>query len=240
MNFLGPISYSRAMILALHAGRKSQTRRLIALPPVPDWHDADYDPFSITREGLRYNFRSCLHGKDLEGPVQNPHGKFGDARWIQEEHELVSIGPLRKGRREVTCHYLADGTKTRVLLTAEETDKLDSRRADPKRPLPGRFMYRSLSRSYLVITGVRPETLQSITDEDAWAEGCTPGERTDNGGFFPAYEEDPDGKSSTGWDCARDWYADLWDRLHPEHPFESDPLVWRITFDFRPSPPPLS
>lgn len=87
------------------------------------------------------------------------------------------------------------------------------------------FLPRCASRILLEITDIEVRKLQSITEEEAMAEGIE--------SIF--YDEET---SSTGWKnyldpesmCirARDSFFTLWDRLHDGG--EADPWVWMIKF----------
>lgn len=85
------------------------------------------------------------------------------------------------------------------------------------------------SRINVKVLKVGAERLQDVSEEDAWAEGCKRGLPTDNGGFFPAEEPHPKG-GFVGWDCALDWYLDLWDSLHGEGASEKNPWLWPLHF----------
>lgn len=93
------------------------------------------------------------------------------------------------------------------------------------------FMPRRASRLTLVLTDVRVERLKEISEEDAWAEGCKPGVLDDHGNPFPAEEPHPSGKGWRGWDCARDWYADLWDEINGTGAWDANP--WVVAYSFR-------
>lgn len=93
-------------------------------------------------------------------------------------------------------------------------------------------MPRLASRLTLIVTDVRVQRLHEISEADAWAEGCRPGTLDDRGDPFPA--EEPHPKCGwVGWDCARDWYADLWDSIHGPDAWDSNPWVAAISFDVR-------
>lgn len=223
-----PVTFSVAMVRAIREDRKTNTRRLLKLPPraiAEGIGHADIHSLSQTA-GKWY-----AHDRDDGWALECPFGAPGGLLWVREDHRLVEIGPLRKGCREVLVEYAADGAKERRTLTWDETDKLDSRRTDPTRAMCGRYMFRSLCRELLRISEIRAQRLQDISEDDAWAEGCIPGIPTDNGGFFPAEEPDPSGKGMCGWDNARDWFAYLWDSLHEDDPWDSNPLVWSLTFE---------
>lgn len=88
-------------------------------------------------------------------------------------------------------------------------------------------VYDDWFRLLLEITDIEVRKLQSITEEEAMAEGIET--------IF--YDEET---SSTGWKnyldpesmCirARDSFFTLWDRLHGAGEAETDPWVWMIKF----------
>jgi hypothetical protein len=94
-------------------------------------------------------------------------------------------------------------------------------------------MPRWASRLTITVNEVRAQRLQDISEADAWAEGCIPGEMNDLGNPFPADEPDPSGIGERGWDCARDWFADLWNSLHGLTAWDTNPWVVAISFDVR-------
>lgn len=64
---------------------------------------------------------------------------------------------------------------------------------------------------------VRVERLQAISEADAIAEGCVTEEVVSgyDGSLIHVPSEVPHPKGGLqGWDCARDWYADLWESIH--------------------------
>jgi len=73
------------------------------------------------------------------------------------------------------------------------------------------------ARTWLRCTGVEVRRVQTISEDEAWAVGCPKGDPTDNGGWFPKEELQPDG-SEMGWDCPEDWVADKWDAQHTDKP----------------------
>jgi len=73
------------------------------------------------------------------------------------------------------------------------------------------------ARTWLCCTGVEVRRVQTISEGEAWAVGCPKGDPTDNGGWFPKEELQPDG-SEMGWDCPEDWVADKWDEQYALKP----------------------
>jgi hypothetical protein len=77
-----------------------------------------------------------------------------------------------------------------------------------QRLVPSIHMPRWASRISLEIVNVRIERLQEITEEDARAEGCLM-----DGDGLPKEIPHPNG-GLVGWDCAVDWYRDLWNEIN--------------------------
>lgn len=72
-----------------------------------------------------------------------------------------------------------------------------------------RFMCKWMHRLLHEVVSVRPERLQELTEADAWAEGVAKPS--------PGQEQDP---------CVI--YAGLWNKLHPDVPWSSNPWIWHI------------
>lgn len=218
-----PILFSAPMVRAILEGRKKQTRRVSGLEV-------------INKEPHRYEFKSIIdfagkphasfwdHIANVQVIAPLKHGKPGDRLWVRETHSQKDV---RQDGGELRClvGYQADETARLWDMGGDfETAAFEK----PKRWKPSIFMPRWASRLSLEITGVRVERLQDISEEDAWAEGCERGEPTDNGGWFPKERQDKIG--ATGWDCARDWYADLWDEINSPCSWDANPFAWVIEF----------
>ncbi len=76
---------------------------------------------------------------------------------------------------------------------------------------PAMFLPRRLSRATLIITNVRTQFLHDITEADAKAEGVLPVTFTD---YRP-------------YTCA---YRGLWDTLHPNNQWHTNPEIIALTF----------
>jgi hypothetical protein len=84
-----PILFSTPMVQALRHGRKTQTRRLIKWPDVPEWHNWDYEPCQLERPqggGWWPYFYHRNGSKDISGPLKCPYGQGGDVLWVRETH----------------------------------------------------------------------------------------------------------------------------------------------------------
>lgn len=81
---------------------------------------------------------------------------------------------------------------------------------------PSIFMPRVASRFLLEITAIRVERLNSISDADAIAEGCTGGH-----GAIPGYAYTATPVEHYRW---------LWDSINGKNSWQLNPWVWVVTF----------
>jgi len=210
------IIFSAPMVRALLDGRKSQTRRVLSSAFASDvsveWH-------SVPTPGF---YRTDNFGSLDYVPIKVPYAP-GDRLYVREAHALVPV----------TAYRMSDGVQQAV--NPDDRDRAAiyregwDRSTGGLRWRPSIHMPRWASRLTLIVTDVRVQRLQWISEADAWAEGCKRGDPDDVGGFFPADEPHPKG-GFVGWDCARDWYADLWDSLHGPEAWEANPWVAAYTF----------
>lgn len=181
MNDQHPILFSGAMVRAVLAGRKTQTRRLVDPQPEPNTDC----PYHIG-DGAMRRARKC------------PYGVPGDLLLVRETWREVSSAMMADGSipsQPARCVYRAD------------------------RPWDGPWrpsihMPRWASRITLLVTGVRVERVQDITEDDAMAEGLEPG-------------PGPDGLTT-----AKTEFWLLWDRMYSARGFgwAENPWVWVVEF----------
>jgi len=198
-----PILFSAPMVRAILAGTKTQTRRIIKGMALEWLRPSGFTPeFTAAPEnGL------C------------PYGKPGDVLWVRETFRRDID---RYHARNLVVYRADDAVSNAATDAAFEFPDVDWR--------PSTHMPRWASRLSLRIKSVRVERLQAISEADAWAEGCMRGDPDDAGGWFPADEPDPSGIGERGWDCARDWFADLWESINGHDSWEANPWVWAIEF----------
>lgn len=196
------------MINATLDDRKTQTRRLNGLDAINE----NPDEWSI--DTVLPNGQAAFNrGRGFEIKlIQCPYGQVGDRLWVREGYKIDGMH-FDSDQTSIFGIYLADNSSFDFEPTEEEDEKIDARKY-PFRRTPGRFMYRSLSRITLEITGIRVERLQDISEADAKAEGVI---------------DDP---SDMGWD---NWYGvhfrKLWEKINAKkHPWSDNPWVWVITF----------
>lgn len=169
-----PILFSGAMVRAILEGRKTQTRRVVkAIGPDTRYVMTTGEiglPAGVWRE-------DGWLLPDIGPKFKCPYGVPGDRLWVREEHyrfghwEPVQ-GVRTKGGRQ-KWKFVADTTE--VLFDAPPSFRRGRHHKDPEikawHKRLGRFMPKSLARTWLEITGVRVERLQDISEADALAEG---------------------------------------------------------------------
>lgn len=174
-----PIIFSGPMIMALLAGRKTQTRRLITSP---------------------------LN-----------HCEPGDLLYARENFAIVPA----------TAHRMSDDIAQTVCPTDRDFAAIYAagwNRSIPKWR-PSIHMPRWASRVALDVTDRRAQRLQSITDEDAIAEGV----QKSMGGMWCGGPHNAHG-APRQWNTPRQAYFDLWDTLHGEGAANDNPEVCALTF----------
>lgn len=213
-----PILFSAPMVLAILAGRKTQTRRIIKPQPMVS------GPPDFWRESLK------------------PYAEVGSRLWVRET--WAPADTMYKGHEQdppSVVAYRADesacfmpNTPDERWVPREDTHGDASCNFSALKWKPSIFMPRAASRITLEVTGIRVERLHDLTDADALAEGCQsnedqPGPR--------GYRFAPD----FPWDSRpRDAFRRGWNELHRgkrSHLWFTDakgdvrsPFVWVFTF----------
>ncbi|MCE9982484.1 morphogenetic protein [Leclercia adecarboxylata] len=200
--------FNAEMVRAILDGRKTQTRRVVK--------------FKLREPGLNLNFSGLKLGhyrtgdsssgyvlasrgamgcwNDKTFPAHCPYGQPGDRIWVRE-----TFGDC--GERLVYRADIDDGAKCKV-----------------ERWTPSIHMPRWASRILLEITDVRVERLNSISEEDARAEGVPPA-----GDLLPDYPDTyltPAGDFAT----AKVAFHRLWQSIYGDDSWPANSWVWVIEF----------
>lgn len=157
-----PISFSKEMVSAIRAGRKTQTRRLVRWPkefggaqPHEERLDNVGDCVSVYATGPR--------GKNYV--VTCPYGEEGDRLWVREPFRFLSTAWDSFSPSEVIATWGGAVPAATVYTPFASAGQLGRYRH-------ARFMPRALARLLLNVTTYPDlQRLRSITDEDALAEG---------------------------------------------------------------------
>jgi hypothetical protein len=217
------LSFSELMVKAWLAGRKTVTRRLIN--PQPDGiTTGTHEPFIYTS------------GIDTRKRIK-PRYLPGEMVYIKE---MWRVGAWDEHRSLVAVDYKADGYCRKEWLKVppgggflpkfyplwkqctDDAEKAYGQQfqyewapgQSPCRFRSPRFMPEWASRSHALIVRVRPERIQSITEEEANREGVRINGTSSMGHVF----------------TAREHFIALWESLHPRS-WERNDWAWRIELE---------
>lgn len=205
-----PIIFSGPMVRAIFEGRKTQTRRVIK--PQPDevtkcggltWTVAD----PLRKSGFKLFLDN---GIGLRTTLSFAPYPVGTRLWVRETFATrsdLSHIEYRADRQDPVGlpfeHIYDEHTKWRSSM----------------------FMPRKYSRIGLLVTDVRCQRLQDITESDAIAEGASP---------WPHPIEQPMTSGELGHVLPyRGGFACLWDDINADRGYSwvSNPWVWAYTFE---------
>lgn len=197
-----PILFSGPMVKALLAGTKTQTRRIVKPQPkhTDTWTTLTYFPKSG---------RAIERGPDYPDGEEDvrvcPYGSPGDRLWVRETMDLWPG----------TCAvYSCDGELVVNPFCEGHIERQEWLDNHAMAKVPSIFMPRWASRITLEITGVRVERVQSITEEDAEAEGAT--NTCDMPNCLHTY---------------RGGFYSIWNSINgKKYPWASNPWVWILEF----------
>lgn len=191
-----PIIFNDAMSLAVVELRKTVTRRPLALKH--QGHD-----FVRMQDGYPDGLRAVFTiDDDADYSVRSPFGMPGDKLWVREAWSLPPSA--------LSIYYRA-GNGARLLSSHDASDNMESvnawvnklsRVTGPSVWAPSIHMPRWASRTVLDVLDVRVERLQSMSDEDARAEGFE----------------------------SRAAFIETWDAIYPTMDMRHNPWVWVIEF----------
>jgi hypothetical protein len=198
-----PILFSGAMVRALLAGTKTQTRRVMNQQPIPSSMPGKWQwvpPARFRREHSMSDF-GYIEFKDRSSSIAAccPYGSPGDRLWVRETW-AYGIHAVASARDEDGPFvYAAHGTT-------------QGRLCDRWRP--SIHMPRYACRIVLEIVSVRIERLNDICGNDCIAEGAW-------------REEDKALGRSTE---AIEAFSSLWQSINGQGSWDANPWVWVIEF----------
>ncbi|HCI6631064.1 TPA: hypothetical protein NPP34_002357 [Klebsiella quasipneumoniae subsp. similipneumoniae] len=198
--------FNSEMVRAILDGRKTQTRRPVKFPV----HDK--------------NLGCELAGNELAGELSagnylnSAFGKPGDRIWVRETFRVHS-----RATDVATLVYKASVQNSWTEQTHRVPVAVCNKPATPEKWTPSLHMPRWASRILLEITDVRVERLNTISEEDARAEGII------DGGCLNCGEPEPCGCANPDPD-ATDAFAYLWQSIYGQENWNANPWVWVIEF----------
>lgn len=244
-----PILFSGPMVREVLAGRKTQTRRVVRWKsPEPGlnlgFSGLSAAPYCTGHPEPEHGW--CLYSRRGDGCWETrskathcPYGNTGDRLWVREtwadcNSENGPVIAYRAGGERFLMDepdmLLPDGSmdysKTpKCLFSMWDTDLRQG--ADDCHWRPSIFLPRWASLCTLDVCEVRVQRVQSISEEDAVAEGCTFDGQYYAGGLHPVKG------TRKVFPTARDAFRDLWDSINGKRPgcsWADNPWVWAITF----------
>ena len=235
-----PILFNGEMVRAILDGSKTQTRRILKLPPMQPWQSGskgwrfiecdhsieDCDNFVAgfsDGQGTIINIK-CPYGK----PADPLFGRPADRLWVRETHRYWWPDSEDPGSNPCRCHYKADDAILDLPVSWDEgpffnSPEYHSLDVEPTKWRPSIFMPRWASRILLEITAIRVERLNAISEADARAEGIA------DGGCLNCGESEPCGCANPQPD-ARDGFAWLWQSINGPSSWHANPWAWVLEF----------
>lgn len=205
-----PILFSTPMVKAIIENRKTQTRRIIKPQPEITKNERGLIDYTY-RKGKKFSSGQNMDISDLNSAffrirIYCPYGQPGDLLWVREKwryHDIFNIGGETSNGE-----YWYYASVPKIIGCVDGVDYTrDQWRWKPSIHLP-----KSASRIWLEITNVKVERVQSISEEDAKAEGAD------------KYDE------KLEWLTAKHGFQMLWDTIHGKESWDANPWVWVVTF----------
>lgn len=252
-----PILFKDEMVRAILDGRKTQTRRLVRVPP--DAGPVHIDPGgTVFGPGPYLKFERTANdgGPTMHPRIRCPYGYPGDRLWVKEVWQAWRSTSVEYDEHEICNEHLVPWLDYIDDYGHPDIEyRATSESLGPWRsPL---LMPRMFCRLLLEVVEVRVQRVQDITDDDARAEGATPYTQP-HGSISPDQRVPGPGfdHCRLGDQPHRLPFADLWDSINGKHPvmhypqlgapgygrkrrsgeidesasWAANPLVWAITF----------
>jgi hypothetical protein len=251
------ILFSERPMRALMAGRKTQTRRIVKLPP--DAGDVVIDPggtiFGPGPYIKVYKNGGAQGDAPMHPRIRCPYGYPGDRLWVRETFAIMATlpqeylygkigtlgirkygggaperpGDLRYRGGDALVQYRCNPRSPAELERSPGFDTWSP--TQPERWRPGIFMPRWASRMTLEVTEVRVERLQDISEGDAIAEGVTTGliPADDYGPVRVGYVLGVDDGKCTLYPTAREAFRVGWGQINGEESWDENPWLWCVS-----------
>lgn len=211
-----PILFSGPMVRAILDGRKTQTRRIVKIPPVM----VDPDPMQTTVGWLDQHecgpgWYCWMSDYSEEGAIvlPCPYGAVGDRLWVRETWNAMDF---TRGSGKMWNEMSKEERLSARWYPVYKVDEDPEESGNYGGPyVPSIFMPRWASRILLEIESVRVERLQEIRTADIIAEGVQPDERYLGGA-----------------NRYRHAWIDLWDKINAGRGagWDTNPYVWVVSF----------
>lgn len=232
------LSFKPFLAQSIHLGNKTQTRREVI--PAPELHEPKTpSPIEDYVAYLNAFRKKGLTQLQVDGPAQGyitpacPYGKIGDILYVKEEyyqlgHWAIDHTRVRKSGRQAWTFVPDDD---QILYSENPPDVFRKGRHHESPHVTAwhkrlaMFMPMAHARTFVRIENIRLEKLQSISVNDAIAEGIE-----ELGIYsFPIYRDYFD-KTNDGFQHAPSSFLSLWKYINGEEAVKRNPFVWVIEF----------
>lgn len=224
-----PIIFSAPMVRALLEGRKTMTRRIVKLPTKGEYVRPDMGgwapttvgggaSFTIRRDGARepYPERVAIWNQTT-GTCIAARYQSGDRLWVREN--FAYVGTCDPGFLTYQASY-PDDLKAIGCENIPATLKEAGYKWTPCIHMP-----RTLSRLTLIVTKVKVERLQDISEKDAEAEGCVEDWADGQSVWYV-----PGGHMSRHRATGKECFEWLWSSINGVEAWEANAFVVAVTF----------
>lgn len=227
-----PIIFSAPMVRALLDGRKTQTRLVLpkSHPKFPQHNQIRMDVLTFYPHQPEVWYWDGAH--DRVGASYKLRFAIGDRLWVRENFMPAPMETPPKEPRDTrwSIAYGAGGQAETTAPTGYNPMLYNYERWRPSIHMP-----RWASRLTLIVTDVRVQQLQEISEEDALAEGISMIiEDSPSDAWFSGLRTDCKliDADMYGWhhNDAAAAYEDLWNSIHGHEAWEANPWVSAISF----------
>ncbi|WP_342242675.1 hypothetical protein [Ensifer sp. OTU672] len=223
-----PILFSGPMVRALLAGTKTQTRRTLKDQP-PEWATFCQQPTMLNVLQQWVPSGLWAWSEDEQTPARPlrrwPVNADGEHYWLRPRFSIGDRLWVRETWAPLT--YLTHNEPDPQAIIDGGFYRADGGTVDGEvsRWKPSIFMPRHASRLTLIVTDVRVERLQDISEADAIAEGAELSQHPGMDGGVMVKTDVPGVTASPGV-----WYRWLWDEINGKGAWRSNPWVAAYTF----------
>jgi hypothetical protein len=240
-----PILFSNAMVAAIIADSKTQTRRAKGLEVInqspDDWHFSNCTASDGDFKQFLFNHNWYIDTIEL---IKCPHGKTGDLLYVREAWRLIGwdfedgtmLIEYKDGvKLWMPIHdptddgkWLVDQVEKLWLKGCLGEDPEDPDKAVIIKTVPWRpsiHMPKAAARLSLLLEYIGAERLQDISEADAFAEGTTDIQPIPGGYRLPDSQDFDPLKSSykTGFEY-------IWIKINGQDSWNINPWVWTLKF----------
>ena len=192
-----PVLFDTEMVQAILSGKKTSTRRLFKKPLSKAVEPAK----EIFHDGTHWVAR-LKNGQCYRYPIICPYGETGDYLWV----------------KETFCPPFKDQVKPAFLFKADYHIGVSEHKKNKNMWKPSIHMPRAAARLWLEITELKPQRIQSITEQEAMKEGVMPAHLLN---FEPEI-----------YSSYRAGFYKKWISIYGIESWHLNPWVW--TIDFKP------